>query len=92
MELIGTIITYVIMICCVVGGVSYIIDDQSELGQSFSDGLGAMAKVEIETHRPVTFDGVVIRVRDDYALAMHIDLDEANACAFQTGESGHLIR
>lgn len=47
MELIGTIITYIIMICCVVGGVSYIIDDQSELGQSFSDGLGAMANLFI---------------------------------------------
>lgn len=53
---------------------------------------GQKLKVEIGTHRPVTFDDVVIRVRDDYALAMHIDLDEANACAFQTGESGRLIR
>lgn len=47
MELIGTIITYIIMACCVVGGVSYIIDDQSELGQSFNDGLHAMANLFI---------------------------------------------
>lgn len=53
---------------------------------------GQKLQVEIETERPVTFDGVVIRVREDYALAMHIDLDEANACAFQTGESGRLVR
>lgn len=53
---------------------------------------GQKLKVKIETQRPVTFDDVVIRVRDDYALAMHIDLDEANACAFQTGESGRLVR
>lgn len=47
MELIGTIITYIIMACCVVGGVCYIIDDQSELGQSFNDGLHAMANLFI---------------------------------------------
>lgn len=47
MELIGTIITYIIMACCVVGGVSYIIDDQSELGQSFNEGLHAMANLFI---------------------------------------------
>lgn len=35
------------MACCVVGGVSYIIDDQSELGQSFNDGLHAMANLFI---------------------------------------------
>lgn len=53
---------------------------------------GQKLKVEIGTQRPVTFDDVVIRVRDDYTLAMHIDLDEANTCAFQTGESGRLVR
>lgn len=47
MELIGTIITYIIMACCVVGGVSYIINDQSELGQSFNEGLHAMANMFI---------------------------------------------
>nr|WP_325196568.1 ethanolamine utilization protein EutH [uncultured Oscillibacter sp.] len=47
MELIGTIITYIIMVCCVVGGVSYIINDQSELGQSFNEGLHAMANLFI---------------------------------------------
>lgn len=47
MELIGQIITYIIMACCVVGGVSYIINDQSELGQSFNEGLHAMANMFI---------------------------------------------
>ncbi|MCI8538745.1 MAG: ethanolamine utilization protein EutH [Oscillospiraceae bacterium] len=47
MELFGTIITYIIMACCVVGGVSYIINDQSELGQSFNEGLHAMANLFI---------------------------------------------
>nr|WP_325196577.1 phosphate propanoyltransferase [uncultured Oscillibacter sp.] len=53
---------------------------------------GEKLKVEVGTERPVTFDDVVIRVRDDFALAMHIDLDEANACAFQNGEAGRLVQ
>jgi len=39
--------------------------------------------VRLETERPLIFDGVVVRVRSDYAAAMHIDTDESNAaCAF----------
>ena len=53
---------------------------------------GQKLKVEMGTQRPVTFDDVVVRVRDDFALAMHINLDEANACAFQNGEAGRLVR
>ncbi|MEG2455068.1 MAG: ethanolamine utilization protein EutH [Oscillospiraceae bacterium] len=47
MELIGKLITYLIMGCCVIGGISYIIDDTSELGVSFMDGLHAMANLFI---------------------------------------------
>ena len=35
MEFIGTLITYLMMACCVVGGISYIVNDQSELGRAF---------------------------------------------------------
>ena len=34
MEFIGTLITYLMMACCVAGGISYIVNDQSELGLS----------------------------------------------------------
>ena len=37
MEFIGTLITYLMMACCVVGGISYIVNDQSELGRAFQD-------------------------------------------------------
>jgi len=47
MEIIGNIITYIMMACCVIGGIFYIINDQSELGQSFNDGLHAMANMFI---------------------------------------------
>jgi ethanolamine transporter len=47
MAVIGTIITYIMMICCAIGGIAYIKDDQSELGQAFTDGLNAMANMFI---------------------------------------------
>ena len=46
-EFIGTLITYLMMACCVVGGISYIVNDQSELGRAFQDGLHAMANMFI---------------------------------------------
>ena len=47
MEFIGTLITYLMMACCVTGGISYIVNDQSELGRAFQDGLHAMANMFI---------------------------------------------
>ncbi len=47
MEIVGKVITYIIMACCVVGGISYLINDQSELGQAFNEGLHAMANLFI---------------------------------------------
>ena len=39
--------------------------------------------VRLDTARPLIFDDVVVRVRSDFAAAMHIDTDESNAaCAF----------
>ena len=40
---------------------------------------GQIVSVRVDSPRPITFDGVVARVRSDMALAMHIDFDEANA-------------
>ena len=47
MEFIGNLITYIMMVCCVIGGISYIINDQSDLGSAFNDGLHAMANLFI---------------------------------------------
>ena len=46
---------------------------------------GDIVKVEVNSpERKLIFDDVVIRVSPSYALAMHIDTDEANACVGAT--------
>ena len=47
-------------------------------------------KVTANTSRPVTFDNVIIRVSDKFALAMHIDFDEANACCLGKNDTGKI--
>lgn len=53
---------------------------------------GDKVRVRMETSRPVVFEDVPIRVTKASRLAMHIDLDEANACQFQNGDMGKLLR
>ena len=46
-----------------------------------------VVKVKITSERTTEFDDVVVRVAPSFALAMHIDTDEANAaCAGTVGE------
>lgn len=42
--------------------------------------------------RSITFGDVVVRVRDDFASAMHIDTDEANAGAIAPNSYGYIIK
>mgnify|MGYP001390580459 CR=1 FL=1 len=46
---------------------------------------GQKVLVRAETERPVIFEEVVVRVREDFALDFHIDLDEANAAFLRQG-------
>lgn len=43
---------------------------------------GESVRVRVESARPLTFDDVLVRVSPNFDLAMHVDFDEANACAW----------
>lgn len=54
---------------------------------------GEVVCVKIKTiGRSLIFDDVVIRVSKDYALAMHLDTDEANAAMIKGSAYGTLIK
>ncbi len=52
-----------------------------------------IVQVEILSEgRSLVFGDVVIRVRDDFAAAMHIDTDEANAGAIKPNAKGYILK
>ena len=51
-----------------------------------------IVKVRINGKRPLIFDDVLIRVKDTFKLSMHIDYDEANACAYEKGTTGSICK
>ena len=54
---------------------------------------GQIVSVEIPSNgRTLTFGDVVVRISDSYALAMHIDTDEANAAAMAPNTIGKIIK
>lgn len=55
---------------------------------------GEIVSVEIPTanSRSLTFGDVVVRVSEKYALAMHIDTDEANAAGMAPNTIGRIIK
>lgn len=53
---------------------------------------GQIVEVKVETDgRTTTFGDTVVRVSDSYALAMHIDTDEANAAGVVGSARGEII-
>ena len=64
--------------------------DAEELGLE----NGQIVSVEIPTanERNLVFGDVVVRVSDSYALAMHIDTDEANAAGMKPNTMGTIIK
>ncbi len=52
---------------------------------------GQVVQLQTFTCRPCVFDDVVIRVHKDFAAAVHLDYDEANACGFQNGDLGRIL-
>ena len=58
--------------------------------EAFNVTNGQIVKVLIRSARTTIFDDVVVRVSPNYALAMHIDTDEAQAAGNPT--SGEIFR
>ena len=64
-------------------------EDAKKLGVKDKD----IVSVKINTpERSLIFGDVVVRVSDSYALAMHIDTDEANAARIATGNTVTIIK
>ncbi len=50
----------------------------------------SVVRVRINGDRELSFGDVLVRVDPNFALAMHIDTDEANAANVQTGAQGYI--
>ncbi len=50
-----------------------------------------VVKLRTFSGRPLIFEDVLVRVREDFAAAVHLDYDEANACGFQPGDLGRIV-
>lgn len=53
---------------------------------------GEVVRVRTDGERALTFEDVVIRVRDDFALDFHVDTDEGNAASLKTGDRVTVLR
>jgi putative phosphotransacetylase len=52
---------------------------------------GAIVSIKVEGERQVIFGEVIVRVRDDYKLCLHIDTDEGNAAGINKNGEGIII-
>ena len=61
--------------------------------KEFGVDNGQIVKLEVNTNgRSLIFGDVVVRVRDDFALACHIDTDESNAAGCSGTVYGNLVK
>lgn len=51
-----------------------------------------MVGVRVAGPRGIVFENVIVRVRDDFALEMHIDTDEANAALLKNGAEVEIVK
>ena len=52
---------------------------------------GQTVKLQTFTQRPVIFCDVVVRVNPEFSDYVHLDYDEANACAMKCGDLGRIL-
>lgn len=51
-----------------------------------------IVKIKVDGERGLIFDNVLVRVKDSYALEMHVDLDEGNAACLKNGSEVEIIK
>lgn len=62
-------------------------DDAPKYGVKDRD----VVAVRVGGERSVVFENVMVRVHPDFALDMHIDIEEGNAAGIQNGTKGEII-
>ena len=62
-----------------------------EEGRRFGVSDKQVVSLQTFTERPVVFADVVVRISPDYAGAVHLDYDEANACGYRKGDFGRIL-
>ncbi|KGG80439.1 propanediol utilization protein [Caloranaerobacter azorensis H53214] len=63
-------------------------DDAKEFGVKDKD----IVKVRVRGQRGLIFENVLVRVSPNYALEMHVDVDEGNAAGVKNGDMVELIK
>ncbi len=63
-------------------------DDAPNFGLKDND----IVKVRVGEERAVVFENVVVRVHPEYALDMHIDIEEGNAAGIKNGDIGEIVK
>ena len=51
-----------------------------------------VVKYQVFSDRPVIFEDVLVRVSPQFATYAHLDYDEANACGWQAGDLGRILK
>ena len=49
-------------------------------------------KIKVNGERGLIFENVLIRVREDFALEMHVDMEEGNAAGLKNGDLVELLK
>ena len=53
---------------------------------------GDVVSVKVEGDRSVVFENVMVRVKDNYKLCLHLDTDEGNAAGINKIGEGQIIK
>ncbi len=63
-------------------------DDAPKFGLKDRDTV----KVRVGDERAIVFENVVVRVHPEFALDMHIDIEEGNSAGIKNGDMGEIVK